>query len=89
MSDALTGRALCGREPAPRRLKKPKKETEQLATNICQISAAAFCLNLKKKENTCFTTSILEIDRELEAHAPDQPDSDPPEACCPDETELQ
>ena len=88
MSDALTGQVLCSRELAPRWLRKPKEEMEQPATNICRISVAAFCLNLKKKENICFATSILEIDHKLKACTPNQPDSDPPEARHPDETEL-
>ncbi|KAH0553165.1 hypothetical protein GP486_006651 [Trichoglossum hirsutum] len=81
-------RALRGRELVPRRLKKPKEEPRQPAINICRISAAVFYLNLKKKENICFATSILEIDRELKARAPDQPESDSPKARRPNETKL-
>jgi hypothetical protein len=89
ISDALTGWALRGRESAPRRLRKPKEETEQSVIDICQISAAAFCLNLKKKENMCFAISILKIDHELEARTPDLPESDPTGARRSDETEFQ
>jgi hypothetical protein len=51
-----------------RRRAKPEYEAlGKPAIDICGISAAAFSLNLKKEENTFFTVSLFEIDRELEA----------------------
>ena len=40
-----------------------------------EISAAAFHFNLQQKENTFFTTSIHEIDQELEARSLDAEDN--------------
>jgi len=61
------------------------------ATNICGISAVAFKMNLQKKENEAFVTSLYEISRELEAsQAPDlAPEEAPASLQQPYETELQ
>ena len=52
--------------------------------DICGITAAAFRLNLKKKENMFFTTSLFELDCELKARDPSEHPSEHPS-----ETELQ
>jgi uncharacterized protein YutE (UPF0331/DUF86 family) len=38
------------------------KESTRPTIDICQITANAFHLNLKKKDNELFTTSLYEID---------------------------
>jgi hypothetical protein len=38
------------------------KEFTRPTIDICQITANAFHLNLKKKDNELFTTSLYEID---------------------------
>ena len=57
----------------PLRLPQARRQIngqEKPTIDICSISVAAFRLNLKRKENTFFATSLFEIDRELEAHIP-------------------
>jgi hypothetical protein len=70
MCNELEGQAIRSQEPAPHRPIEDKEELRQPIIDICRISAAAFQLNLWKKKNTLFATSIFEIDRELEAQAP-------------------
>jgi transposase InsO family protein len=70
----------------PRVAKRKPTELGRFSIDICNISAAAFQLNLRKKENTFLATSIFEIDRELEAREPEQ---SPMASQRPDETELQ
>jgi len=56
-------------KPSPRlqnRTKEPPKDQKAKEVDICGISRATFHLNMKRKENTFFTTSLYEIDRELE-----------------------
>jgi transposase InsO family protein/predicted aspartyl protease len=74
---------------AKRRPITAEEKQSQQPIDICSISAAAFRLNLRKKENVCFATSIFEIDRELEARAPTRPDSYSKGARRPEETEVQ
>jgi hypothetical protein len=81
MSDALAGQASRGHKPATRRPKEAKEKPKQPAIDIYRISAAAFRLNLKKEENTCFATSIFEIDRELGARTSGQHRSSLEAAC--------
>jgi hypothetical protein len=44
---------------------QPTKEFPKPTIDICQITANAFHLNLKKKDNELFTTSLYKIDQLL------------------------
>ncbi len=44
---------------------RPTRDFQRPTIDICQITANAFHLNLKKKDNEFFTTSLYEIDRLL------------------------
>jgi len=72
---------------------RPKTKVCQqasLSIDICGISAAAFHVNLKRDQNTFFTTSLYEIDRILEERkAQDDNPTVAPGAQQPEETELQ
>jgi hypothetical protein len=47
--------------------KKPiNRKYEKLTIDICEIGSAAFHTNLKYSENTLFSLSLYELDRELE-----------------------
>jgi hypothetical protein len=41
---------------------RPTKESPKPTIDICQITANAFHLNLKKKDNELFTTSLYKMD---------------------------
>jgi len=57
------------RQPKPTKLElRPEAKPTSPTIDICGISAVAFDLNLRRKENTYFTTSLYEIDRILEEH---------------------
>jgi hypothetical protein len=67
---------------------RPTKESPKPTIDICQITANAFHLNLKKKDNKLFTTSLYEIDRLLrERQDKDTPERGPLEQQA-DEIEL-
>ena len=88
MSDELAGRAPCGETSTPQRLRR--QEEKKPTIDICRITAAAFRVNLHRKDNELFRTSIFEIDRELTAREPtNEDDGTPAGAQRPDETELQ
>jgi hypothetical protein len=50
------------------------KPTDTL--DICEISAAAFYLNTRRKDNELFSTSIYEVDREIQAREAKDTDED-------------
>jgi hypothetical protein len=63
MYDNLRGKTLELREQLA---KKPTTERPERTIDICEISYLAFCINLKYSENTLFSLSLYELDRELE-----------------------
>ena len=63
--DALEDEAPREAQSALRRVKQKQERIKKPSIDICRITAAAFRINLKRKENVFFTTSLLEIDREL------------------------
>ncbi len=70
---------------------RPTRDFQRPTIDICQITANAFHLNLKKKDNEFFTTSLYEIDRLLKER---QETEDPERVRGPleqrlNETELQ
>jgi hypothetical protein len=46
--------------------KQPTIEKHERTIDICEISYLAFHMNLKRSENTLFSLSLYELDRELE-----------------------
>ena len=57
---------LKGISPLPPTLNRGKQDLETPKTtplNICEISALAFALNLRQKDNTLFTITIYKIDK--------------------------
>jgi hypothetical protein len=71
---------------------KPSTESkarQSQTIDICGISAEAFQLNLRRKENTFFTTSLYEIDQLLQERKAEQLNDVTPGDQQPEETELQ
>ena len=68
-----------------------KEKLDYSSIDIFRISVAAFQLNLQKKENTLFVTSIFEINKELEAQKSTvrETSSTLVSAQQPEETEIQ
>jgi hypothetical protein len=57
---------LKGTSPLPPTLNREKQDLETLETtplNICKISALAFALNLRQKNNILFAITIYKIDK--------------------------
>jgi hypothetical protein len=57
---------LKGTSPLPPTLNKGKQDLGTLETtplNICEISAPAFALNLRQKDNILFAITIYKIDK--------------------------
>jgi hypothetical protein len=57
---------LKGTSPLPLTLNRGKQDLGTLETtplNICEISAPAFALNLRQKDNTLFIITIYKIDK--------------------------
>jgi hypothetical protein len=50
------------------------KEKAAKVVNIAGISRPAFSLNMRRKGNTIFTTSLYEINRILESYKEDEED---------------
>jgi transposase InsO family protein len=86
--------ALKGSQPKPRARPQNKATPETLnwkpTINICSISAAAFSIQLKRPGNVFFTTSLYELDREIEDRQNKGTEPlDPKVGPLPYETELQ
>jgi len=52
---------------SPWKAKRPPNRSPPHPLDICEISATAFHLNLRRKETELFSVSLYEIDRELES----------------------
>jgi hypothetical protein len=91
MREELGGRVLQSKEAGPRRPVQENKKPRGPAIDICGITAAAFRVNLRRKENVLFATSMYEIDRELETREPiaSEEGEVPAGTRRPDESELQ
>ena len=72
--------------PSLRPIRQDPEKQRKPTIDICGISAAAFRMNLHRKENIFFAISLFEIDREIEARGPETSNMDPQR---PDETELE
>jgi transposase InsO family protein len=86
MQDELHNKGPQVEEPLPAKKKKKADSNWKPTIDICGISGEAFHLNLKRAENTTFTVSFYEIDRELEARKPQETTSEDQQ---PEETESQ
>jgi hypothetical protein len=91
MSSELKGRVSRSTGSIPRRPMQKEIKQRKPTIDICNISAAAFQVNLQREDNIFFTTSMFEIDRELEARIPEARkfEDNNKDAQRLDETELQ
>src|SRR4051812_13751654 len=87
----LDGKLPCNTPSSTRPIKQRSEKQRKPTIDICGISTAAFWLNLRKEENTFFTTSLFEITRELEARELEarELEVDHKDPQRPDETELE
>jgi len=74
------------RNPTTYQTKQRQERWRKPLIDICGISPAAFKANLKRAENTFFTTSLFEIERELGARKDPEPALSEQQQ---EETELQ
>jgi hypothetical protein len=88
MQTELQGRERPAKEPE-QPVKKPTAQRNEYTVDICAVGYAAFHTNLKHSENTLFSLSLYELDRELEDRKQEQKTELDIMDQQPNETELQ